>query len=414
MKSKRIFLISFVFMVTMLVSGCDFSLAPTDNMALVQTAAAQTVEVRLTQSVFETLVAQLTDVIEETEVPPTETVQPQEAAATQTPTATLTPTTTQTQVSTLTNTPVPASPTATKVPATNTSTPVPCDWAGFVKDVTVPDGTEFDLSESFVKTWRLKNIGSCTWNSDYDLVFVSGNAMNGPAAVSIGTTVRPGETVDLSVKLKAPDEEGEYTGYWKLRNASNAIFGLGANAGKSFWVQIEVNDDSGVWDPDNPLDFVSTYCVASWRNSDGPISCPGAVDNFENGSVTRSSSPKLEGGYQEDEPTLITIPDSGGGGFISGRYPAIKIKDGDHFTALVGCLNDSPKCDVDFVLNYRVDGGSVQNLGGWTEEYDGDYTRIDIDLSSLSGKKVEFILRVDNNDSSKDDRAFWVAPKIRR
>ena len=300
------------------------------------------------------------------------------------------------------------------MPPTRTSTPLPCDWAGFVDDITVPDGTDFDISESFVKTWRLKNIGSCTWNSDYDLVFVSGNAMSGPAATSIDATVRPGETIDVSVSLKAPDEKGEYTGYWKLRNASNAVFGLGANAGKSFWVQIDVVDEDNIWDPGNKLDFVSTYCDADWRSSEGALSCPGAVNDFDDGSVTRTSSPKLEGGYQDDEPTLITIPDSGSGGRITGRYPAIKIKNGDHFTALLGCLYDSPKCDVTFILNYKADGGSVQNLGSWTEEYDGDYTRVNVDLSSLADKKVEFILKVENNDSSKDDRAFWLAPRIER
>ena len=408
MKNKRIFLISITIMIVMAVSGCIGSVPQADNMDLVQTAAAQTVEVRLTQSVFETVVAQLTGVVENTAIPAAETAQPPTA------TVTLTPTATQTQVSTLTATPVVPTTTATSVPPTRTSTPLPCDWAGFVKDVTVPDGTDFDLSESFVKTWRLKNIGSCTWNSDYDLVFVSGNAMSGPAAISIGATVRPGETIDVSVNLKAPDEEGEYTGFWKLRNASNAVFGLGANAGKSFWVQIDAVDENNVWDPGNKLDFVSTYCNATWRSAEGTLSCPGAVDNFDDGSVTRTSSPKLEGGYQDDEPTLVTIPDSGSGGRITGRYPAIKVKNGDHFTALVGCLYDSPKCDVTFILNYSADGGSVQNLGSWTEEYDGDYTRIDIDLSSLADKKVEFILKVENNDSSKDDRAFWLAPRIER
>ncbi len=407
MKIKRLFLICFMTSITMIASGCDFGAPPADNMDLVQTAAAQTVEVHQTESVFETLVAQLTNVVGDentaTAVSSTETAQ--------LPTATAT----QTETSIPTNTPTSSPPTATAVPPTKTPVPVPCDWAGFVKDVTVPDGTEFNLSDSFVKTWRLQNIGSCTWTTDYDLVFVSGDAMSGPTAVSIGETVRPGETIDISVSLKAPDEKGEYTGYWKLRNANNALFGLGSNASKSFWVQIEAVDEDNVWDPDNPLDFASTYCDASWRNEDGSLPCPGAVDNFDDGSVTRTSAPKLEGGYQDDEPTLITIPNSGSGGRIAGRYPAIKIKANDHFTAIVGCLDESPKCDVTFVLNYRVDGGTIQNLGSWDEVYDGDYTRINVDLSSLEGEKVEFILRVENyDDSSKDDRAFWLAPKIKR
>ena len=51
-----------------------------------------------------------------------------------------------------TNTPV--VPTATAVPATNTPIPTAvsfCDWAIFVKDVTIPDGTQLSPGEVFTK-----------------------------------------------------------------------------------------------------------------------------------------------------------------------------------------------------------------------------------------------------------------------
>ena len=71
-----------------------------------------------------------------------------------------------------TKTPIP--PTATPVPPTNTPVPTAityCDWAAFITDVTVPDGTQFAPGEVFTKTWRLKNIGTCTWTPDYDIAF---------------------------------------------------------------------------------------------------------------------------------------------------------------------------------------------------------------------------------------------------
>ena len=46
-----------------------------------------------------------------------------------------------------------------------------CDWAQFVADVTVPDGTSYAANTAFRKTWRLKNIGACTWTTSYALVF---------------------------------------------------------------------------------------------------------------------------------------------------------------------------------------------------------------------------------------------------
>jgi len=35
-----------------------------------------------------------------------------------------------------------------------------CDWAQFISDVTVPDGTKYEPGATFKKTWRLKNIGT--------------------------------------------------------------------------------------------------------------------------------------------------------------------------------------------------------------------------------------------------------------
>jgi hypothetical protein len=91
-----------------------------------------------------------------------------------------------------------------------------------------------------VKTWRLKNSGSCTWNSNYKLVFDSGAVMEGASAVSFTGNVSPGQTVDLSVTLKAPATPGSYQGFWKLQNASGARFGIGATASVAFWVKITV------------------------------------------------------------------------------------------------------------------------------------------------------------------------------
>lgn len=128
-------------------------------------------------------------------------------------------------------------PTATFVP---TSTPVTyCDWASFVKDVTIPDGTLMETGEVFTKTWRIKNRGTCTWTPDYMLVFTSGDAMGSTTALRLPGYVAPGQTVDISVTLTAPDKAGDYVGYWMLRNPSGTLFGSGDKANKAFYVEIE-------------------------------------------------------------------------------------------------------------------------------------------------------------------------------
>ena len=98
-----------------------------------------------------------------------------------------------------------------------TNTPQPCNDADFVSE-TVPDGTEFEPNENFTKTWRVKNAGTCTWNTGYEIVFVSGDKMGGPSDLNLTQNVDPGEQVDLKVDLKAPGSEGEYEGIWNLRS----------------------------------------------------------------------------------------------------------------------------------------------------------------------------------------------------
>lgn len=51
-----------------------------------------------------------------------------------------------------------------------TATTYPCLFASFVSE-TIPDKTKFSPSESFVKSWTLKNTGTCDWNTDYRLSF---------------------------------------------------------------------------------------------------------------------------------------------------------------------------------------------------------------------------------------------------
>jgi len=144
------------------------------------------------------------------------------------PSATTNPVTTENPQFTIapTNTPSPSL----------TPTEEPCDVAGFVKDVTIPDGTELTPGEDFTKTWRVVNEGSCTWNSGYSLVFDEGDTMEAPASVQITTgTVTPGTQLDISIDLIAPGTPGEYRGVWQLRNDGGVIFTI-----EGIWVEIEV------------------------------------------------------------------------------------------------------------------------------------------------------------------------------
>ncbi|MBL8050207.1 MAG: hypothetical protein JNM46_03215 [Anaerolineales bacterium] len=170
------------------------------------------------------------------------------------PQATVQAMVTQTMISLTLNAPTqtPLPPTVTPAPVTQTVTPTStqspvttyCDWASFVKDVTIPDGTTLLPGETFTKVWRLKNRGTCTWTPDYTLVFSSGSQMGGTTAIRLPAYVAPGQTIDISVTLTAPSTNGSYTGYWMLRNPSGALFGTGDKANIAFYVDIKVKDQA--------------------------------------------------------------------------------------------------------------------------------------------------------------------------
>jgi hypothetical protein len=394
MKPVPVRLIGLALLAALIVLACNLSTpsvsAPTQviDINIYYTQAAQTLSAQFTQQALEAT-ATLPPLPSPTETPaPTETPVP-------TPTVTPTPS------------PVPPSPTPTLVP-TSTPLPRPCNAAGFEKDVTVPDDTKFTAGSAFTKTWRLRNTGSCPWTTGYSLVFLKGDRMSGEKVNLLPKTVAPGETVDISIDLTAPSEKGTYKGNWILQDTSGNQFGVGASASGSIWVQIRVVElKSGTL-----LDLVASYCSASWESSAGDLPCPGHETDKE-GFVIRLDEPHHEG-RPEDEPALWTYPEMVKDGWIMGTFPAVKIKDGDHFLADVGCLYGYLKCNVEFQLKYKVSGGSTKTLYSVKEEYDGEITRLDVDLSDLAGKEVQIILYVDTNGSPADDAAFWLVPHIER
>lgn len=174
-----------------------------------------------TQAV-QTVIAQLTANAAGNQAVPTAGGETVEAPAVS---AEVPPTSTETQAPTNTNPPLPP-----------TNTPIPCNQAKFIKDVSIPDGTKIQVGTGFTKTWRLRNTGSCTWTSAYQLIFDHGDQMGGPLTQPLAGNVAPGQEVDISVNLVAPASPGTYKGFWQLRDPGGVVFGVSTGA---FWVQIK-------------------------------------------------------------------------------------------------------------------------------------------------------------------------------
>jgi hypothetical protein len=320
---------------------------------------------------------------------------------------------------TLAPTSIPPSPTSvppTGIPvtpitplATPAPTSIPCNWAQFVTDVNVQDGTFFTPEATFTKVWRLRNIGSCTWTVDYDLSFVDGDRMEASSLVPLPHSVRPGETVDVSVRLVAPEDEGLYRGDWGLRSADGAQFGIGDEADESFWVEIEVVEPEFT----HAYDFANNLCDAHWSSGAGVLNCQGKPTDDE-GFVQMLAAPRLENGQTDDEPTLLMHPEDVDDGFVRGEYPVFKVQNGDRFASIIGCLVDNEECQVVFRLSYRDDDGDEFSLKSWEEIYDEEINRVEVDLSDLADQSVEFILTVEADGSADQDNAFWLTPRIER
>jgi len=379
MNKLRITLINGIIF-SIILSGCNFpgQETPTSQVDALNTAAAQTVQAQ------QTSIAQTALATKQEQPGPTQTLSPEPSDEPGSPTATLAP-----------------SDTPTTAP---TSTPeIECNQAGFVAE-TIPDGTDFDPGEEFTKTWTLENTGSCTWDANYDVVFVEGVAMGAPASSPLTSgTVKPGETVKISMDLKAPIAAGTHRGDFKLRDQNGVLFGIGEKDG-NFWVKIDVQG--------TVYDFTKNYCASGvvWSSGVGTLPCPGSSGDSA-GWVRKIDEPILENGMKDDEPGLQVHPQMVNDGWIRGIFPAVSVTENVYFYAIVGCYSDS-NCDVKFNLNYRIDGGAERTLATWHEVQDDDFNRIKVDLDDLAGEDVQFILLVEANGSPENDLAMWFGPRI--
>jgi arginine/lysine/histidine transporter system substrate-binding protein len=136
--------------------------------------------------------------------------------------------------------PTPSTPEPTTVPI---QPPVACvDAMAFVQDLNLSDQNmtappPVSPGTPFQKGWRVRNSGTCTWDSSYILTPTGGNvpqAGMGGRATPVQSTVAPGATYDFYVDLVAPLEPGVYQGFWSMRGPRGLLFG------DRLWVGITV------------------------------------------------------------------------------------------------------------------------------------------------------------------------------
>ena len=144
------------------------------------------------------------------------------------------------------------SPLASIPPTTSTETAVlqiaagNCTASASLVGETYPDGTIVQPGETFTKIWQIQNSGTCTWDSTWQLIFFSGELMDGLTVYNFPQPAQPGQTVDVPVILRAPAVNGAYTGEWMLKSPWGQSFGVG-----QYSVPISVSIVVGNATPDN-------------------------------------------------------------------------------------------------------------------------------------------------------------------
>lgn len=187
-------------LISTLIAACGPSATPsepTPDVAAVRTSAASTVvsQFTLTAAVF--------------------TPTPSDADPTETATVESAGTETATQ------------PAVAQVTDTSGTSFVLCDSLSFdpaTVDVTVPDNTVMTPGQDFIKTWKVKNNGSCPWGAGYVLAYADYDDDMSGQFIALTEVVQPGQEVELSVQFKAPDQAGTYLSAWSMRNPSGVFF----------------------------------------------------------------------------------------------------------------------------------------------------------------------------------------------
>lgn len=199
----RYFLISVVLLMGLGACASPEAPAPTADMNALFTQVAATIAMEYTQTALAVPVA------------------------TNTPEPTFTPLASPTvQPTLITATSVVIPPTLaglTPIPTIST-TANGCYDAALVTDVTIPVGTKFNPGDTFEKTWRLVNTGTCDWTSEFKITYVGGNIFSSDTT-KIRQRVGVGNTGDISLQMVAPNGAGTVVSNWQMATDTGKLFG---------------------------------------------------------------------------------------------------------------------------------------------------------------------------------------------
>lgn len=275
--------------------------------------------------------------------------------------------------------------------------------------------------------------------------------MGAPSATAMPANVAPGETVDISVNLTAPERTGEYLGFWQFENPSGRRFGVGNSGIELVWVKVHVylrptvtvtilplpsntptlvptalaspspiassaaltaeSPSPSATLPVSVVDFARDACMAIWFSAGNILPCP-QPNSDSQGGIEILSQATLEDGSITNNPALAVSPNALQGATIQAIFPDIIVQPGQIFKAIVGCEGLGDPCSVIFHFGYQDSDGVIRDLWAIGEFSDGQNTTVSVDLTPLANQKVRFVLSVTSLTANSRGRALWIAPRI--
>ncbi len=223
MKTKKTnqWMAAFALMLTtiLVLTACQPAGTPTPSPEEIAQRVAYTQQAAATAQSIQTLVAKVDELSNQPTWTPMPTYTPYPTPTMPAPTA---------QVSAATPTVAVQAPV---VPAGQS-----CYQMEYWGDVNYPPDSIVKPGATFTKTWKVKNIGTCPWTIDFDVIFVGGDKIGGNGDIT--KEVKPGDVVEISVPIKAPVTEGTYMAYWMISDPLGARFGYGNDYSLAIKIQV--------------------------------------------------------------------------------------------------------------------------------------------------------------------------------
>ncbi len=274
------------------------------------------------------------------------------------------------------------------------------DEFAYVSDITIPDGMSITPHTLFTKTWYIRNTGTCMWNSNYKIVYHTGDEVGRAKEFPLlkpGNYIRPGESTAVSVEMIAPAEVGQvYTTSWALESDNGVRFGSGP--AKNIYLSSSFRIDNSFVVAQN---FGSLVCSDDY----GYFTCGARNNDSGRGLVYYDETPMTEAGRYLGSPGIAVMPPKGENTTVRFEFGPLRFPRGSYFYTNFCCRPETPTCNVQIRLYARETGYGerlVQEINEWNDGFMGEW-ELKLDDIEVFDQDFTYIVEVQANGGVEPD-----------